>query len=200
MPSNRVPEAVHRPRRTHSAILGATLELVQEVGYPKLTIEGVAARAGVGKQTIYRRWPSKAAILRDAVVCLTEDIARTATAIPDTGDLEADLKAVLRSTVDVMSHPEYDVPARALAAAGIADPKLGEELVTRLVEPQLRLCLERLGSARESGQIAPDIDTRIAVEMLAGPIAHRWLLKSAPLTHEYAEALVELTLRGLAPR
>ncbi|MGK5627213.1 TetR/AcrR family transcriptional regulator [Streptomyces sp. URMC 123] len=200
MPINRAPEAAHRRRRTHSAILGATLELVHEVGYPKVTIEGVAARAGVGKQTIYRWWPSKAAILRDAVVSLTDDIARTGGAIPDTGDLEADLKTVLRATVDTMSDPGYDVPARALAAAGIADPELGEDLVARLVEPPLRRCLERLDSARRAGQLAPDVDPRIAVEMLAGPIAHRWLLGDGPLTHAYADTLVELTLRGLAPR
>ncbi|MFF7654694.1 TetR/AcrR family transcriptional regulator [Streptomyces sp. NPDC007983] len=200
MSSRRVPETARSRRRTHSAILDATLELVHEVGYPKLTIEGVAARAGVGKQTIYRWWPSKAAILRDAVVCLTEDIARTGIAIPDTGDLEADLKAVLRSTVDIMIHPGYDAPARALAAVGIADPELGEELAVHLVEPTLHLCLERLGSAQRIGQIAPDIDTRIAVEMLAGPLARRWLLRDAPLTHEYVDALVDIALHGLAPR
>lgn len=157
MPSNRVPQVAHRPRRTHSAILGATLELVHEVGYPKVTIEGVAARVGVGKQAIYRRWPSKAAILHDAVVCLIEDIARTGTAFPDTGDLEAELKAALRSTVDVMSHPGDDVPARALADAGIADPKLGEELVARLVEPQLRLCgrRSRLSSRMQGVVVGP---------------------------------------------
>ncbi|WP_274564309.1 TetR/AcrR family transcriptional regulator [Streptomyces spiramyceticus] len=200
MSSHRAPETAHRSRRAHRAILGATLELVHEVGYPRVTIEGVAARAGVGKQTIYRRWPSKAAILRDAVVSLTEDIARAGGAVRDTGDLEADLKAVLRSAVDTMTDPGYDVPARALVAAGIADPALGKELTARLVEPPLRLCLERLGSARGAGQIAQDVDPRIAVLMLAGPVAQHWLMGDGPLTHEYTDALVDLALRGLAPR
>ncbi|MFE0042002.1 TetR/AcrR family transcriptional regulator [Streptomyces albireticuli] len=200
MSSNCAPSATRLRRRSHHAIMGATLELVSEVGYPKLTIEAIAARAGVGKQTVYRWWPSKAAILRDAVVHLCQDATGATRDIPDTGDLAADLKAVLRAAADTMSHPRYDLPARALAAAGIADATLGAELVSCILEPQLRLYVERLAAARRAGQVAEGIDLRVALELLTGPLAFRWLMGEAPLSHAYTDTLVDLALRGLAPR
>ncbi|MFY1678573.1 TetR/AcrR family transcriptional regulator [Streptomyces sp. WMMC905] len=198
MSYSHTPDATRRRRPSQRAILDATLELVSEVGYSRLTIEAIAARAGVGKQTIYRWWPSKAAILKEAVVSMGGDEAHAA--ITDTGDLEADLKAVLRATVDTMNAPRYALPLRALAAAGIADVRLGAELLADVLEPQLRSYVDRLTGARRAGQVAQNIDLRIAVELLTAPIAHRWLLGNAPLTHEYADTLVELALRGLSPR
>lgn len=200
MSSNCAPSATRYRRRSHHAIMGATLELVSEVGYSKLTVEAIAARAGVGKQTVYRWWPSKAAVLRDAVLHLCQDASGSVRDIPDTGDLAADLKAVLRATADTMSHPRYDLPARALAAAGIADAALGAELVSGILEPQLGLYIRRLGAAQRSGQVEAGIDLRVALELLTGPLAFRWLMGDAPLTHAYTDTLVDLVLRGLAPR
>jgi AcrR family transcriptional regulator len=85
---------------------------VGEVGYAKLSIEGIAAAAGVGKQTIYRWWPSKGSLLFDAFLTLADDGQDGATAgLPDTGDLAADLKLVLRATAAELNDPRYDLPA-----------------------------------------------------------------------------------------
>lgn len=203
MANKTAPDATRRSERSRRAILEAALELVGEVGYPKLTIEAIAARAGVGKQTIYRWWPSKAAVLLDAFAALGEEAAAEAGGeyeIPDTGDLEADLKMVLRATVDEMTSPKYDVPARALAAEGVVNAELGAEFVSRLLEPSLQLYVRRLRAAQEAGQADPDLDPRVAVELLVGPLAHRWLLRTLPLSHEHADAVVEMVLRGIAPR
>ncbi|MET7766473.1 TetR/AcrR family transcriptional regulator [Streptomyces sp. NPDC005336] len=205
MAEKAAPDATRRSERSHRAILDAALELIGEVGYPKLTIEAIAARAGVGKQTIYRWWHSKAAVLLDAFVVLGEQAAREAGGekpyeIPDTGDLEADLKAVLRTTVDELNSPAFDIPSRALAAEGMINPEVRAEFVSRILEPQLRLYAKRLRAAQDAGHVAPEIDPRIALELLCGPIAHRWLMRTLPLTHEYADAVVELTLRGITPR
>ncbi|MEU1800377.1 TetR/AcrR family transcriptional regulator [Streptomyces sp. NPDC019937] len=199
------PNATRRSERSHRAILDAALELVAELGYPKLTIEAIAARAGVGKQTIYRWWPSKAAVLLDAFVALGERAAREAGgeaphAFPDTGDLEADLKFVLRATVDELRSPTYDVPYRALAAEGIVNPEIAAEFVSRVMEPSLQLYVERLRAAQRAGQVAADLDPRIAVELVTGPVTARWLLRTLPLSHRYADAVVEMALRGLSPR
>ncbi|MEU8823609.1 TetR/AcrR family transcriptional regulator [Streptomyces sp. NPDC048636] len=205
MADKATPDATRRNQRSHRAILDAAIELVGEVGYPKLTIEAIAARAGVGKQTIYRWWPSKAAVLLDAFVALGERAAREAGGedvyeIPDTGDLEADLKAVVRATVDELNAPGYDAPSRALAAESVINAEVGAEFVRRVLEPQLQLYVKRLRAAQDAGQVDPAVDPRIALELIVGPLAHRWLLRTLPLTHEYGDAVVELVLRGVTVR
>lgn len=120
------------------------------------------------------------------------------TGFPDTGDLAADLKNVLRATVDEFNDEKYDAPARALTAAGATDPELGARFTEQLLEPQLALYEARLDTAREAGQLAPDTDLRLTVEMLLGPLTYRWLLRTAPLTHAYTDALVDRVLGGVA--
>ncbi|MGW1653005.1 TetR/AcrR family transcriptional regulator [Streptomyces atratus] len=203
MVENRPPDPSRRSERSRRAIYDAALGLVAEVGYPRTTVEAIAARAGVGKQTIYRWWPSKAAVLLEAFVALggrvaEENGAGDAQGLPDTGDLAADLKVVLRATVDELTDPAFEAPTRALAAEGIVDPQLGAEFVQKLLDPSLRLYVARLRAAQEAGQVRADIDPRIALELLVGPLTHRWLLRTLPLTHEYADAIVDYTLHGLA--
>ncbi|MER7947139.1 TetR/AcrR family transcriptional regulator [Streptomyces sp. NPDC096079] len=204
-PAKPAPDASRRSERSRRAIFDAALALVSETGYAKTTIEGIAARAGVGKQTIYRWWPSKAAVLLDAFLDLAaranEALGGDADSeIPDTGDLAADLRYVLRATVDEMTDPAFDGPTRALAAEGVVDPELGARFTEALLEPQLQYYVRRIQAAQAKGDIAPDVDPRVAVELLVGPLHHRWIHRTLPLTHAYADTLVDLALRGLAPR
>ncbi|WP_406470043.1 TetR/AcrR family transcriptional regulator [Streptomyces hirsutus] len=212
------PDSTRRSERSRRAIYDAAIALVVEVGYPKTTIEGIAARAGVGKQTIYRWWGSKADVLLEAFLDLSEQAARTAAqeheshegregraghesqGIPDTGDLAADLKLVLRATVDELRDPGFEAPSRALAAEGVVNEELGRRFVAQLLEPQLQLYVDRLRSAQETGQVRPDIDPRIALELFVSPLAQRWLQYTGPITYEYTDTLVDYALNGLAPR
>ncbi|MDX2524131.1 TetR/AcrR family transcriptional regulator [Streptomyces europaeiscabiei] len=208
MAKKTAPDSARRSEKSRRAIYDAALALVGEVGYQKTTIEGIAARAGVGKQTIYRWWSSKAEVLLEAFLDLQEQAAEQAAgpdrereyAIPDTGDLVADLKNVLRATVDELLDPKFEVPSRALAAAGVVDEKLTEEFVARLLEPQLQLYVQRLESAQGAGQIRPDLDPRIALELFISPLAQRWLQRTGPISHDYTDTLVDYALYGLAPR
>ncbi|MEV0023393.1 TetR/AcrR family transcriptional regulator [Streptomyces atroolivaceus] len=208
MAPHRTPDSSRRSDRSRRAIHDAALALVGEVGYAKTTIEGIAARAGVGKQTIYRWWPSKAAVLMDAFLDLSARQAAEVDAagadgdygIPDTGDLEADLKLVLRATVDELNDPAAEAPTRALAAEGIIDPALGAQFVENLLDPQLQLYVTRLRAAQEAGEVRADVDPRVALELLIAPLTHRWLLRTLPLTHAYADAVVDHALRGLLVR
>ncbi|MFE0171755.1 TetR/AcrR family transcriptional regulator [Streptomyces sp. NPDC059002] len=210
MAQKTAPDSTRRSERSRRAIYDAALALVGEVGYAKMTIEAIAARAGVGKQTIYRWWPSKGDLLLDAFLDLGEQAAReagekagqsvTQYEIPDTGDLEADLKLVMRATIDEFRNPKYDAPWRALAAEGMLNPALGAEYVEKLLEPSLQLYVDRLRKAQEAGHIAASVDLRIALELWTGPLAMRWLQRTGELTHEYADQLVEYALYGITPR
>ncbi|MFE9927093.1 TetR/AcrR family transcriptional regulator [Streptomyces sp. NPDC005774] len=221
------PDSARRSERSRRAIYDAAISLVVEIGYPKTTIEGIAARAGVGKQTIYRWWGSKAEVLLEAFLDLSEQAARAvprehedredreeredgedragragdeSQGIPDTGDLAADLRIVLRATVDELRDPKFEAPSRALAAEGVVNEELGRRFVAKLLEPQLQLYVDRLRSAQEAGQVRPDIDPRIALELFVSPLAQRWLQYTGPITYEYTDALVDYALNGLTPR
>ena len=192
------PDATRRSESSRQAILTAAFDLVAEVGYAKLSIEGIAARAGVGKQTIYRWWPSKGAVLFDAFLMLsvgTDDQAPAA--LPDTGDLEADLKTVLRATVVELNDPRYDEPMRALNTEILHDPALATAFAERLDGPIKELKRGRLRSAQEAGDLPADLDLDVAIELLWGPLLNRWLHRSGPLTPEYADTVVDLALHGL---
>ncbi|MYX30742.1 TetR family transcriptional regulator [Streptomyces sp. SID8381] len=198
------PDATRRSERSRRAIYDAALALVAEVGYPRTTIEGIAARAGVGKQTIYRWWPSKADVLLEAFLDLGEEAAREAGQqpyeIPDTGDLAADLKAVLRLTVDQLFDPRFEAPSRALAAEGLVNEEVGRRFVAQLLEPQLQLYVKRLRAAQDQGAVRPDVDPRIALELFVSPLAQRWLQYTGPITYDYTDTLVDYALYGIAPR
>ncbi|MEV5876696.1 TetR/AcrR family transcriptional regulator [Streptomyces sp. NPDC052101] len=198
------PDAARRSDRSRRAIYAAALALVGEVGYPRTTVEGIAARAGVGKQTIYRWWSSKADVLLEAFFDLSAQAAQEAGqepyVIPDTGDLAADLKAVLRITVDQLLDPRFEVPSRALAAEGVVNEPLGREFVGKLLEPQLQLYVDRLRAAQAAGAVRAEVDPRIALELFVSPLAQRWLQRTGPITYDYTDTLVDYALHGIGPR
>ncbi|MDP9861114.1 MULTISPECIES: TetR/AcrR family transcriptional regulator [Streptosporangium] len=194
----KTPNPSRRSEQSRRAILNAALDLVAEVGYAKLTVEAIAARAGVGKQTIYRWWPSKGAVLVDAVLALSED-EEGAIALPDTGDIRADLRGVLRAIVDEYNDPKIDTITRALAVESLTDPTLNTQITGRVLGPLLEVTKDRLRAGQRAGQVAEGVDLGVAVELLYAPIYHRWVLRTNPLTHEYADTVLELALKALSP-
>ncbi|GHF24752.1 TetR family transcriptional regulator [Streptomyces mashuensis] len=197
MANKTAPDATRRSQRSRQAICEAALALVGETGYDKLTIEGIAARAGVGKQTIYRWWPSKGAVLLDA---FTEGVQDGGGTLPDTGDLATDLKAVLRATVDEFNDPAFQAPYRALYVAMVNDSEVSAGFTSKVLEPGTRAYADRIRAAQEAGEVDPDADPELAAEMILSPFAQRWLLRSRPLTHAFTDRLVDQALAGLRPR
>ncbi|NKE57794.1 TetR/AcrR family transcriptional regulator [Lentzea sp. PSKA42] len=198
MSTKVAPDPSRRSETARRAILAAAIDLVGEVGYTKLSIEGIAHAAGVGKQTIYRWWSSKGSLLFDAFLTLAGE--GEAAALPDTGDLAADLKLVLRATVDELDDPRYDQAMRAMHVEIVNDPILAADYVLRLDRPMRELKKERLRAAQRAGQLAEDVELEVAIDMLFGPILNRWLQRTGPLTHEYVDQVVDTALRGLQPR
>lgn len=198
MTDARKPDPARRNERSRQAVLEATRELISEVGYAKISIEGIAARAGVGKQTIYRWWRSKGAVVFDSFLALSE--GADGMALPDTGDIEADLKAVMRATAAEFADPAFEAPIRALNLEIAGDPELAALYREKLAAPVDEAKKERLRSAQQVGQIAADADLDLALELLYAPLYQRWMLRTGPITQEYADALVDHLLRALSPR
>ncbi|GAA3038682.1 TetR/AcrR family transcriptional regulator [Streptosporangium longisporum] len=194
----KTPNPARRSEQSRRAILTAAFDLVAETGYAKLTIEAIAARAGVGKQTIYRWWPSKGAVFVEAVLSMGGGEGQDLS-LPDTGDLGADLRQVLRAIVDEYNDPRLEAMSRALNLELLQDPSMNTEITERVMGPHLEATKERLRSAQRAGQVAADADLDVAVELLYGPVYHRWMLRTAPLTHAYADTLVEFALGALRP-
>ena len=189
------PNPARRNEHSRQAILTATADLLGQVGYTKLTIEAIAARAGVGKQTIYRWWPDKGALVLDAYLALVgadQDLA-----FPDSGNLEADLRLTLGSTVDSLADPVFEQRYRALLTAIQDDPKLAAAMLDRLLKPWLEATTQRLHVAQQAGQIRNGVDLEVAAELLYGPVYYRWLLRTGPLSRQYVDALVGMALRAL---
>ncbi|MEU8319369.1 TetR/AcrR family transcriptional regulator [Nonomuraea sp. NPDC048881] len=194
------PDPARRSERSRQAILQAARELVSEVGYAKVSVEAIAARAGVGKQTIYRWWRSKGAVVFDSFLALSEGgHGDQGVTLPDTGDIEADLKTVMRATVAEFADPGFEAPIRALNLEIVADPELAAQYREKLAGPVDEAKKARLRSAQQAGQLAPDADLDLALELLYAPLYQRWLLRTGPLTPQYADALVDLALKALRP-
>ncbi|MEU5690632.1 TetR/AcrR family transcriptional regulator [Actinosynnema sp. NPDC020468] len=181
------PDAARRSERSRRAILVAALELVESVGYARLTVEAVAARAGVGKQTIYRWWPSKGPLLFDAFV----EFGQVGAGVAHTGDLGADLRAELRDAAAEIGQRRFDEVCRVLVHEARTD------LVSLLLAPRRVVVEERLRKAQRAGEIRGDVDVPAAVELLLGPLYQRWLLRIGPLTPTFTDTIVELSLRAM---
>ncbi|MFJ8432574.1 TetR/AcrR family transcriptional regulator [Kitasatospora sp. NPDC094019] len=192
------PDPSRRNEQSRAAILTAAAELVAELGFGKLTIEKIAARAGVGKQTIYRWWPSKGAVVFDAFLAANENPSG-GLALPDTGDLGEDLRTVLRLTALELADPAFDRTGRALTAEVLTDAALLRDYRERLLDPLLDVTRERLRTARDAGQLRADADLDLAVELLYGPLYYRWLHGLGPLDPDYADRVVAAALGALGP-
>ena len=114
-----------RSQTARAAILAAASSLVERLGYDRVTMEGIASEAGVGKQTIYRWWPSKSAVVAE---CLVEGALLPEAYVPhDTGDIVADLTEWLQRVFDFIAAPRHETMLRSLIAAAVDNPEIGEQ-------------------------------------------------------------------------
>ncbi|MFI0446868.1 TetR/AcrR family transcriptional regulator [Actinomadura sp. 6N118] len=164
------PNPDRRNQRSRQAILDAALELCGEIGYGHLTIEGIAARAGVSKKTIYRWWPSKAAVVAEAL----DEVIGAPLAHPDTGDLAKDMHTQISAVIDLLTPPERS-PISALIADGLQYPDVAVEL-RNFVRPRIDSFNERFRTAQQRGELPPDANPDVAVSLFYGPIYHRLVL------------------------
>jgi AcrR family transcriptional regulator len=192
---SRQPDESRRSERARQAIHAATAEMLASTSYDAITIEKIAAQAGVGKQTIYRWWPSKAAIIVD----VWAEVIAPRVAFPDTGDLEADLRAQLARILDVLAEPVLGLNYMAVIADSQRDERLAADLSARIFAPRIADTKDRLRSAQAAGQMRDDIDVDTVIDLLYGGIFFRSLFRLVPLDRTQPEALVAALIRGIGP-
>ena len=187
-----------RPRspQVHAAILDATRALLVEKGYADVSMDRVASRAGVGKQTLYRRWPSKAQLVAEAV--MDAHHSGGSFALPDTGDVAADLRDWLLRYADAVAPPQNAALVRALAAAA-EDLRDGEALYRQLTGPQHNAVMQRLRLAIDAGQVRADTDVEAVADALIGTIVYRVLARPTTTgdAARHADGLIDALIAGV---
>ncbi|HWH38873.1 MAG TPA: TetR/AcrR family transcriptional regulator [Usitatibacter sp.] len=188
-----IPPPRGRPRsgEAHAAILAAAVALVREVGYDALTMEAVAARAGTGKATLYRRWKSREALVSEAVGLIVARIP-----VPSTGSTRRDLLAVMRDTVRLYADPATLGLLSGLVAAMARSPVIARAVRNGFVaawSDTVRRVIEN-GIAR--GDLRRGIDIDLAIDLLGGCFSNRALVTGRPIDDRLARALVDAALRG----
>jgi AcrR family transcriptional regulator len=184
-----------RPRseRADRAIIDAALSLFAESGAEGLCIERVAARAGVGKATIYRRWPGKEELLLDAIAAIKTPLPE-----PAGRSVREDLTALAEVLCQDAADPRRAREFALLLGEGYKYPRLMARYVETVVEPRREVVRSVLRRGMASGELRPDVDLEAALFMLVGAVVARGKFDPESIPHGYAERVVDELLRGLA--
>lgn len=197
--SDRAAADVHRPPgrprspAADQAILRAAVDLLADDGYAGMTMEGVAARAGVSKATVYRRWPSKSALVVDAVSACREHGWEP----PDSGSARADLLAFVRGFLDHLRTSDAARVMPALVAELARNPELAVAFRDGFVQPRRAKILEAVHRGVRRGEVRAHADPELIADAVVGVLQHRFLVTGMPLDDGLPERLIELLWRGV---
>jgi AcrR family transcriptional regulator len=187
-----------RPRSAEAdaAITRATLELLVEEGFQGLSVEAVRQRAGVGKATIYRRFPDKVALVRAAMDALHAQLE-----LPDTGTLRGDLEAVWHAAYAAQPTAAQRLMLPRLLADVVEDEELFAVFHATLVEPRRAAMREIIARAVERGELRDDLDAELLIDMLAGPMIYRVLIDRGEVPDPVGRALAvyDAVAEGVTP-
>lgn len=185
-----------RPRSEHArlAILRTTLRVLAKTGFSDLTIEEIASRAGVGKATVYRWWPDKAALIADAFARSTVQRLH----FPDSGSVETDMSQQMRQLIKVFGGPKGRIVS-AILAAGQTDNRLIAAFRERFLMPRRLEAYATLDRGVARGELHKNVDRDLLLDSLYGPIYMRFLIRHDQLTPEFVDHLCALVLGGARP-
>lgn len=190
-----------RPRSAaaDAAILGATRDALVELGWSKLTMGDVSARAGVAKTTLYRRWAGKNELVVDAVAELFDALE-----LPDRGSLEADIAYVVLQFAELLRRPEARTALMAVVAESTRDEALRGRIRSAIVDRQKRLVVLGRERAQARGELPREEDESLAdrttdliFDVIAGTVVHRALVSSEPVDALWAATFTALLMHGL---
>ncbi|MFF6785419.1 TetR/AcrR family transcriptional regulator C-terminal ligand-binding domain-containing protein [Streptomyces sp. NPDC012510] len=198
-PASRTTGGRPRSAAVDTAILVATREALVDLGWSKLTLGDVAARAGVAKTTLYRRWAGKNELVVDAVAALFDELR-----LPDRGSLAADIEGVVLQFAAILARPEARSGLMAVLAESTRDDALRERVRASIVDRQKRLVLEGRARAQARGELPPEPDPTTAprtvdliFDVVAGAVVHRTVVSAEPADEAWAKAFTSLLLQGL---
>jgi AcrR family transcriptional regulator len=175
-----------RSEESRTAILAACFELLGEVGYASLSIEGIAARSGCGKQTIYRWWPTKADVLLDALATKAD----LQVAIPDKGSYAADLREFLAASFTLARKRQVAEILRTLMAHAQIDAEFGQRFRAGFLERRREALGVILDRAVARGELPPGVSPGTVADVVFGVIWYRLLATRQPLDHRLVDELV----------
>ncbi len=184
-----------RPRSAEVdlAIRRATIDLLGEESYDALSMEAVASRAGCGKAAIYRRWPSKSALVVDAIAMCKEQGFQ----FSDTGSAREDLLLYVQAMVRYLRTSDVGRVMPALVAELARNDELAESFRAGFIQPRRALVSDALARGVERGELRADIDLDIVADAMVGVIHHRLLFTGQEVDEGLPERLVELLWRGV---
>ena len=182
-----------RPRseQVHQIILRTALDLAFEIGFRNLSIEAIAAKAGVGKTTIYRRWPNKGAVLMDAFL----SIVGPQTSFPSTDRAIESIRLQMRTQVKAF-RSKYGKMIRSLVGDGQFDPDVLEAFRQRWILPRRQMARNTIELAMQQGDLRPDLDVDTVIDTLYAPIYYRLLFETGPISDVYADRLYHAMIEG----
>ncbi|MFT3945174.1 MAG: TetR-like C-terminal domain-containing protein [Ancrocorticia sp.] len=175
-------------QRTRSKVHEAVLSLARDIPVGKITMEGIALRASISKQTLYRTWPSTGAVFFDAILARSTDDVGTVI-VPTTDNLTADLEELATATIAELTEPNHEPLLRAVAGEMQSDETLAAQYRELLLRPQLDSISQRF-------QLAGVYDPEGAAEAFVGPIFHCWFLRTRPIDAAWVKAHVARVVRG----
>jgi len=184
-----------RPRSEESrqSILRSTLKLLRrDGGFADLSIEAIAADANVGKTTVYRWWPTKAALVADAFSASADDELR----FPNTGSVQKDMSLQMRRLIRIFRSKRGKVVA-ALLAGGQSDPELIAAFRERFLWPRRKQAYQTLRRGIDRGELPAGSDLDLILDSLYGPIYMRFLIRHDKLDENFADRICALVLKGL---
>jgi AcrR family transcriptional regulator len=186
-----------RPRSEESrqSILRSTIKLLQQHGFPELSIEAIAADANVGKTTVYRWWPTKAALVADAFSASADKEL----SFPNTGSVYNDIRQQMGGLIRIFRSQRGKIVA-ALLAGGQSDPELLEAYRDRFLWPRRRQAYQTLQRGVDRGELPRGCDFDLILDSLYGPILMRFLIRHVKLEEKFADEVCGLVLEGLKPR
>ena len=194
MPDAVRPSRGGRPRdpSRDGVIRAAILRLLADVGYGALTMDAVAAEAGVGKATIYRRWRTK----QDLVVDTIAELNRAQAEPPDTGSLEGDLRSMLRSLLAIVTGPA-GAASLSLLSTVPHEPALAEAFRSGPLVEWRNVFTLVWSRAQERGEVPAGASGRLLAETASAPLVQRWLLTGEPVDEDYAEEVLQAVVMPL---
>lgn len=186
-----------RPRseKAHRAILEAARELIETEGFGGLRLEHVAARAGVGKATVYRHFSTKESL----ALVLLMDLASPHIAVEDVGDTRAELLASVTKPIGALTESPFGPVVRALLSEIAMNPALGDPFRRSVVQARRDEIARIVRRGIDRGDLRPGADPDLATELLVGPVYFR-LMFGGELDAAFAERVVDAVLEGFAAR